>query len=205
MKQATGKTDSRPNVKKVSIQLALDGHSFSIVGGQGILPEATVKVEILTTRTLLVPEELFDSQQAATLLAADGKAPLSGETIVWSHPHNGVIAVMTAPSQALQQVHSYFDADTDVEYITPLLVDLRPSKPTFLLQSIAGYLYIKIYNAGLRLAEVLPTPTETDIRYVLERLDNTFPTRQYALRTAGKEACRLAKLVSNRFRSVRCE
>lgn len=78
MKQATGKTDSRPNVKKVSIQLALDGHSFSIVGGQGILPEATVKVEILTTRTLLVPEELFDSQQAATLLAADGKAPLSG-------------------------------------------------------------------------------------------------------------------------------
>ena len=205
MKQATGKTDSRPNVKKVSIQLALDGHSFSIVGGQGILPEATVKVEILTTRTLLVPEELFDSQQAATLLAADGKAPLSGETIVWSHPHNGVIAVMTAPSQALQQVHSYFDADTDVEYITPLLVDLRPSKPTFLLQSIAGYLYIKIYNAGLRLAEVLPTPTETDIRYVLERLDNTFPTRQYALRTAGKEAWRLAKLVSNRFRSVRCE
>lgn len=205
MKQATGKTDSRPNVKKVSIQLALDGHSFSIVGAQGILPEAAVKIEILTPRTLLVPEELFDPQQAPMLLAADGKTPLTGEEVVWSNPHNSVVAVMAVPSQALQQLHQYFDAGTAVEYITPLLVDLRPSKPTMLIQLAAGYLYIKIYGTGLRLAEVLPVPTDTDVRYAIERLDSTFPTKQYALRTAGKEAYRLAKLISDRFKSVRCE
>lgn len=205
MKQATGKTDSRPFVKKVSIQLALDGHSFSIVGAQGILPESAVKVEILTNRTLLIPEEIFDPQHAPLLLAADGKTPLTGEETVWSNPHNGIVAVMSVPSEALQQLHEYLDADTSVEYITPLLVDLRPSKPTMLLQLTGRYLYIKIYRTGLRLAEILPVPTDTDIRYAIERLDCTFPTREYALRTVGKEAYRLAKLISNRFKSVRCE
>lgn len=205
MKQATGKTDSRPFVKKVSIQLALDGHSFSIVGAQGILPETAVKIEILTNRTLLVPEELFDPQHAPLLLSADGKTPLAGEKTVWSNPHNGIVAVMAVPSLALQQLHQYFDADTAVEYITPLLVDLHPSKPTMLLQLAGGYLYIKIYHAGLRLAEVLPVPTDTDIRYAIERLDSAFPTKQFALRTVGKEAYRLAKLISDRFKSVRCE
>lgn len=205
MKQVTGKTDSRPVTKKVSIQLALDGHSFSIVGGQSILPEATVTVEILTARTLLVPEELFDPQQAAVLLAADGKTPLTGETTVYSAPHNGIVAVMAVPLQALQQLRKHIDADTSVKYTTPLLPDLHPKKPTILLRRIGGYLYIKIYNTGLRLAEVLPAPTDTDIQYMAERLDCEFPAKQYTLRAIGKDAHKLVKLIGKRYKSVQCE
>ncbi len=205
MKQATGRIDLRTATNKVSIQLALDGHSFSIIGGNGVLPEAVVSVEILTSRTLLVPEELFDLSQARTLLAADGKAPLAGEEIVHSAPVEGIVALMAVPTQALQQLRERLDADTVQEYTTPLLAPMHPAKPTVLLQRTAGYLYVKIYNAGLRLAEVLPTPTDTDVRYALERLGTEFPLKQYLLQLTGKENRRLEKLVGNRFKSVRCE
>ncbi len=205
MKQATGRIDRRSVTDNVSIQLALDGHSFSIVGGQSILPEPAVKVEILTVRTLLVPEELFVPEHAAALLAADGKAPLIGEETICTAPQHDIVAVMAVPSQALQQLHERLDEGTTLTYTTPLLVDPHPTKPTVLLQWIAGYLYIKIYQAGLRLAEVLPAPTDADIRYAIERLDTAFPFNRYALRIAGGEARRVSKLAGKFFKHVRCE
>lgn len=205
MKQATGKTNPRPVTKKVSIQLALDGHSFSIAGSESILPETAVTVEVLTARTLLVPEELFDPQQAAALLAADGKMPSTEEVPVYSAPHNGIVAVMAVPSLALQQLYKHVDADTSMEYTTPLLIDLHSEKPTVLLRRIGGYLYIKVYNTTLRFAEVLPAPTDADVQYAVERLDSEFPAKQYILRVRGKEARRLAKLVGYRYKKVRCE
>ncbi len=206
MKQATGRIDRQPVTDNVSIQLALDGHSFSIVGGQrGILPETAVSVEILTARTLLVPEELFAPEHAAALLAADGKAPLTGEETICTAPQQGVVAVMAVPSQALQQLRERFDEETTLTYTTPLLRDPHPTRPTVLLQWIAGYLYIKIYHAGLRLAEVLPAPTDADIRYAIERIGTAFPLKQYVLRVAGREARRLGKLASKPFKQVRCE
>ncbi len=205
MKQATGRIDRRSATDNVSIQLALDGHSFSLVGGQGILPETDVTVEILTARTLLVPEELFAPQYAAALLAADGKAPLTGEETICTAPQQGVVAVMAVPSQALQQLYERFDEGTALTYTTPLLLDPHPTKPTVLLQWIAGYLYIKIYHTGLRLAEVLPAPTDADIRYAIERIGTAFPLKQYALRVAGREARRLSKLAGKFFKHVRCE
>ena len=205
MKQATGRIDRRSVADNVSIQLALDGHSFSLVGGQGIQQGTAVSVGVLTVRTLLVPEELFKPEHAASLLAADGKAPLTGEETVCTAPQNGVVAVMAVPSQALQQLHERFDEGTPLTYTTPLLLDLHTTQPTVLLQWVAGYLYIKIYQTGLRLAEVLPAPTDADIRYAIERLGTAFPFKQYALRVAGREARRLGKLTGHFFKQVRCE
>ncbi len=205
MKQATGRTDLRNVTNKVSIQLALDGHSFSIVGSSAALSEAAVTVEVLTPRTLLVPEELFDESHAGTLLAADGKAPLTGEETVHSTPVEGIVALMAVPAQALRQLRERLNPDTELHYTTPLLTPVHPAKPTVLLHRTAGYLYIRIYNGGLRLAEVLPTPTDADIRYALERLETEFPLKQYAAQLSGKEKRRLEKVAGNRFKSVRCE
>ena len=205
MKQATGRTNLPTAPNKVSIQLALDGHSFSIVGSRAALSEAVVSVEILTPRTLLVPEELFDPSHAGTLLAADGKAPHTGEEIVHSAPVEGIVALMTVPTKALRRLRERLETDAELAYTTPLLAPAHPDKPTVLLHRAAGYLYIRIYNGGLRLAEVLPTPTDADIRYVLERLETEFPLKQYAVQLTGKENRRLEKLVGNRFKSVRCE
>ncbi|MDE6865670.1 MAG: DUF3822 family protein [Alistipes sp.] len=189
----------------MSIQLALDGHSFSIVGSRAALSEAVVSVEILTPRTLLVPEELFDPSHAATLLAADGKAPHTGEEIVHSAPVEGIVALMTVPTKALRRLRERLDTDAELAFTTPLLAPAHPDKPTVLLHQAAGYLYIRIYNGGLRLAEALPMPTDAAIRYVLERLETEFPLKQYAAQLFGKENRRLEKLVGKRFKSVRCE
>ena len=205
MKQVTGRTNPRPAVKKVSIQLALDGHSFSIAGCEGLLPEPTVTVEILTARTLLVPEELFDPQRAAALLAADGKTPLTGEVTVHSAPHNGAVAVMAVPELALQQLRERLDADTQLTYTTPLLPVIHPKTPTVLLRRAGHYLYIKVYHPTLRLAEVIPAPTDADVRYAVERLDSEFPAKEYTLCVKGKAARPLIKLVGKRYKKVQCE
>ena len=63
MRQATGSNTPQLG-NKVSIQLSLDGHSFS-VPALSELPagEAPVTVELLLPRTMLVPGELFDAER----------------------------------------------------------------------------------------------------------------------------------------------
>ena len=70
MKQATG-SNTPQSINKVSIQLTLDGHSFSAPALSGEFPgDGPVEVELLTPRTMLVPEELFDKEHAGEVLAA---------------------------------------------------------------------------------------------------------------------------------------
>ena len=72
MKQATG-SNTPQSINKVSIQLTLDGHSFSAPALSGEFPgDGPVEVELLTPRTTLVPEEFFDEACAGELLAAAG-------------------------------------------------------------------------------------------------------------------------------------
>ena len=74
MKQATG-SNTPQSINKVSIQLTLDGHSFSAPALSGEFPgDGPVEVELLTPLTMLVPEELFDKEHAGEVLAAAGMA-----------------------------------------------------------------------------------------------------------------------------------
>ena len=94
MKQATG-SNTPQSINKVSIQLTLDGHSFSAPALSGEFPgDGPVEVELLTPRTMLVPEELFDKEHAGEVLAAAGMAALPGECPVWSAPQQNAVAVM---------------------------------------------------------------------------------------------------------------
>ena len=204
MRQVTGKTNPESTANKVSIQLALDGHSFSVDGHPGTGGEP-LTVEIRSPRTLLVPEALFAPERAELLLAADGKAPLYGEVAVWSEPADGMVAVMAVPKEVLAQVKEQAGPDRALHYTTPLCFPLNPSRPTAQVQYLAGYLYIKIYHAGLRLAEVLPAPEEADLRYVFERLEREFPARQFSLQLLGAEAHPIAKLVGKYYHDTRCE
>ena len=105
MKQATG-SNTPQSINKVSIQLTLDGHSFSAPALSGEFPgDGPVEVELLTPRTMLVPEELFDKEHAGEVLAAAGMAALPGECPVWSAPQQNAVAVMAAAENALAAVH----------------------------------------------------------------------------------------------------
>ena len=182
MKQATG-SNTPQSINKVSIQLTLDGHSFSAPALSGEFPgDGPVEVELLTPRTMLVPEELFDKEHAGEVLAAAGMAALPGECPVWSAPQQNAVAVMA-----------------------PLLCVPQTSVPTVWMYYAAGLLYIKVYDGKLRFAEVVPAPDEADLLYMLERLGSEFRLRDYTLRIGSGDGRALKRKLGGYFRQIVCE
>lgn len=203
MKRATG-SKPQPTANKVSIQLALDGHSFSVRFPAGDLAAESPTVEVLTPRTLLVPAEVLDPARAGDLLAAAGLAPEAGECAVCSAPQAGIAAVMALPEEALQQLGER--CKEPVRFTTPLLDEPTKKEATVWLRRTAGLLFIKVYRSGgLRFAEVIPALTDADVVYFMDRLAGEFPPREFAVHIAGEDARKLRKLMGNVFREVVCE
>lgn len=203
MKQATG-SNTPQSINKVSIQLTLDGHSFSAPALSGEFPgDSPVEVELLTPRTMLVPEELFDEEHAGEVLAAAGMAALPGECPVWSAPQQNAVAVMAAAENALAAVHERLGGRA--RYTTPLLCVPQTSVPTVWMYYAAGLLYIKVYDGKLRFAEVVPAPDEADLLYMLERLGSEFRLRDYTLRIGSGDGRALKRKLGGYFRQIVCE
>ncbi len=204
MRQVTGSKTPQPN-NKVSIQLSLDGHSFS-VPALSELPAsgAPVTVELLLPRTMLVPADLFDTEKSAELLAANGMPPTAEECVVHSDPEAEFVALAAINREALRQVEEKLGERA--RFTTPLLDTPANTAKTVWMSRRAGLLYIKVYDAGeLQLAEVLPAATETDVAYFFERLDGCFPLKGYELRIAGDDPKAARKLLGKRFKQVTCE
>ncbi|WP_282197134.1 hypothetical protein [Alistipes finegoldii] len=188
----------------MSIQLTLDGHSFSAPALSGEFPgDGPVEVELLTPRTTLVPEEFFDEACAGELLAAAGMAALPGERAVWSAPQQNAVAVMAAAEDALAAVHERLGGRA--RYTTPLLCVPQASVPTVWMYYAAGLLYIKVYDGKLRFAEVVPAPDEADLLYMLERLGSEFRLRNYTLRIGSGDGRALKRKLGGYFRQIVCE
>lgn len=203
MKQATG-SKTPQIINKVSIQLALDGHSFSAPALSGEFPgEGPVEVELLTARTLLVPDEFFDEGRAGELLAAAGMAALPGERVVHSDSQQQVVAVMAAAEDALHAVRERLG--DRVRYTTPLLDAPQANVPTVWMYYTAGLLYIKVYDGKLRFAEVIPAPDEADLLYFLERLGSEFPLKDFTLDIGGGDARMLKRKLNGYFKRIVCE
>lgn len=202
MRQETGKTNRPEPGYKVSIQLSLDGHSFSMP----TLPDpqaGILDVEVLTPRTQLVPAEYFSAEEAPKLLAAAGLAPREDESVVWSDPQAEVVAVMTLPKPARERI----EADSrQVRYTTPLLAASAPTAKEVRLHRTESLLYIKVFDGMSRLvlAEVIPASGEPDIRYFLERLATVFPLREYAMQVSGLDSKRICKQFGQFFRKATC-
>ena len=173
MRQATG-SNTPQSGNKVSIQLSLDGHSFS-VPALSELPagEAPVTVELLLPGTMLVPGELFDAERGAEMLAANGMPPTAEESVVASDPEAEFVAVTAINREALRQVEEKLG--DRARFTTPLLHTPANTAKTVWMSRRAGLLYIKVYDGGeLQLAEAIPAATDTDAAYFFERLDGCF-------------------------------
>lgn len=203
MKQVTG-SNTRGSAKKVSIQLALDGHSFCIAGlNAEFAGDEPVEVEVLTPRTTLVPRELFAPEAAGGLLAAAGMPALAGERIVWSDAEAEIVAVMAVGGDVYDAVAGKLGAHA--RFTTPLLGGSQPETATVWMLRTACLLYIKVYDGGLRLAEVIPAPADADVLYFTERLGVNYSLPGFTLRAAGSEAKALCKLIRKRFKTTLCE
>ncbi len=122
MRQATG-SNTPQSGNKVSIQLSLDGHSFS-VPALSELPagEAPVTVELLLPRTMLVPGELFDAERGAEMLAANGMPPTAEERA-------GLLYIKVYDGGELQLAEAIPAAtDTDAAYFFERLDGCFPLK-----------------------------------------------------------------------------
>ena len=195
MRQATG-SNTPQSGNKVSIQLSLDGHSFS-VPALSELPagEAPVTVELLLPRTMLVPGELFDAERGAEMLAANGMPPTAEECVVASDPEAEFVAVTAINREALRQVEEKLG--DRARFTTPLLHTPANTAKTMWMSRRAGLLYIKVYDGGeLQLAEAIPAATDTD---------GCFPLKEYELRIAGDNPKAARKLLGKRFRQTTCE
>ena len=189
---------------KVSIQLTLDGHSFSAHGLDGEFPgEEPVVAELLTARTMLVPEEVLGTGDAGTLLAANGMAPAAEERAVCSLPVQGIVAVMAAHREALRQAEEKLG--DRILYTTPLLREVQAGTPTVWAYRTAGLLYIKVYDGILRFAGVIPAPDTADVCYFTERLEKEFALKSCELRISGDAAKACGKLLKGYFKRIVCE
>ena len=203
MKQVTG-SNTPQATNKVSIQLTLDGHSFSAHGLDGEFPgEEPVEAELLTARTMLVPEEVLGTGDAGTLLAANGMAPAAEERAVCSLPVQGIVAVMAAHREALRQAEEKLG--DRILYTTPLLREVQAGTPTVWAYRTAGLLYIKLYDGSLRFAGVIPAPDTADVCYFTERLEKEFALKSCELRISGDDAKACGKLLKGYFKRIVCE
>ena len=195
MRQATG-SNTPQSGNKVSIQLSLDGHSFS-VPALSELPAGEAPV-------MLVPGELFDAERGAEMLAANGMPPTAEESVVASDPEAEFVAVTAINREALRQVEEKLG--DRARFTTPLLHTPANTAKTVWMSRRAGLLYIKVYDGGeLQLAEAIPAATDTDAAYFFERLDGCFPLKEYELRIAGDNPKAARKLLGKRFRQTTCE
>ena len=190
MKQVTG-SNTPQATNKVSIQLTLDGHSFSAHGLDGEFPgEEPV-------------EEVLGTGDAGTLLAANGMAPAAEERAVCSLPVQGIVAVMAAHREALRQAEEKLG--DRILYTTPLLREVQAGTPTVWAYRTAGLLYIKVYDGSLRFAGVIPAPDTADVCYFTERLEKEFALKSCELRISGDDAKACGKLLKGYFKRIVCE
>lgn len=209
MRQVTGKTNPSTTDKKVSIQLALDGHSFSMATATGMVAydEACSyeTVELLTWRTVLVPKQLFQAEYAASLMAAEGMTLAADERIVLAEEpqRSEHVAVMACTQEVAEIIDAMVARGARVT--TPLL-----HTPTFLGPTVwicdTGYLiYIKVYTPAFAFAEALPAGDE-DLHCLLQRLAERCELSKYTLqldcRHTRKER---RKLYKNYFKKIVCE
>lgn len=203
MKPATG-SNTPQSANKVSIQQSLDGHSFSVQGAEALASDAAaVEVEVLSERTMLVPREAFDAANCEALLAANGTPLAEGQQAVYSDPRAEIVAVMALSGDALETVQARLGERA--VFTTPLLTTPQTAGPTVWMYLAGQLLYIKVYDSGLRLAEVVPATEQADLVYVVERLGNAFLIGENTLSVAGPAARTLRKLVGKRFGKVVCE
>lgn len=204
MKQVTG-NNITVTEKKVSIQLPLGGHSFSVdaIPADVLEGDRQVEFRVITPRTTLVPREQFDETGCEAYLRVAGMPALAGETAVASDTLAQIVAVTAIDSECLRAIRERLGARA--VFTTPLLDIQKYSSPAVWLYRTGGLLYVKVYNITLRLAEVVTVASDADAVMLMHDLDAVYGFGGYAIRCHGEQASAMRKLLSKYYSDVRCE
>ena len=202
MKQATGETNSQPETKYVSIQLRLDGHSFS----EEVLDplakgKKPVEISVLSAKTLLIPQELFDEKGAPTLMQINGMTPTDSECILHTDPTQPIVALIAVNRTSVDRILTRLG--NRIQWTTPLLHSGEYTLPCVWIFRHEELAYLKIWTQrNLRLAEILIAPTAEDLLYYITELLPEMELANCDIRLAGKPTKQDSHLLKEYFKHV---
>ena len=195
----------------MSIQLTLSGHSFS----RSDLPKLStdkqfVEIEVLSSRVVLIPFELFEEVNPVEILAINGITLNENESVVTvPDEQQQIVAALALPNNLIAAAQERY-GDNHL-FSTPLLRSRICTEPTAWLYLAERIIYIKVWSDGkLRMAEVLPRKKETDTLYYTAAIDAQFDLKRFKIVIEGAngfadEARETAKILSKYYKKVVCE
>lgn len=190
---------SSNTTNKVSIRLT-GGHSFSVATPTQKVDE----VELLTSRTLLVPEQFYAAEGAKSAFAASGMPIEADDQVLPIRTDKGMMALVALTSAEQEALSAAFG--DEVRYTTPLLHPVGNIEPTVWICDTEDLIYIKVYDPKLQAAEVVAIENESDREYLLSRLIEACDPKRYTvrlnLRSKNKQLLRHYK---NLFKRLQCE
>ena len=205
MRQVTG-NNIQISANKVSIQLPLGGHSFSLEQAAEACRNTTVETvecTVLTPRTTLVPRECFDAAAAEHYLRIAGLGCRTNETAVTSDTSARIVAVMAADAGCVRGLREMFG--DRVTFTSPLCGNQNYSEPTVWLHRTGDLIYIKIYRPVLRLAEALEISSDTDVLQLLYDLRGAYDADSCTIVCSGERCEHLRRKLAKYYRHVKCE
>lgn len=204
MRQVTG-SNPIPSNEKVSIQLKLDGHSFS----RDMLPkrvseDVTAQVELLTAKSVAVPEECFEAELATSLLSMSGIVVAKDEEVVWSEAVDGIIAVMAIPHDFAEGLKSKFG--DRLCFTSPLLRTYVGKGEYLYIYNVGKVAYLKLYKGEqLLYCEATSVAGDDDLLYIVERLAQEFQLTSMKILLAGESSTKLTTLLKQYYKVEKCE
>ena len=200
MKQVTGATNNKPEIKNVSIRLRLDGHSFSEEKLDIPAKEKkTVEIEVLTGKTMLVPREVFDAKAAPALMRINGMEPTEKECILTSDPQQPVIALMAADKASVEKVRARLKEK--IRWTSPLLRTGEFTASCLWIFRYEELAYLKVWERQtLRLAETFIAPTGEDLLFYVRELTQELQIENCEIRLEGNPTKQDGRLLREYFK-----
>ena len=146
-------------LNNVSIRLMSGGHTFSNQDIESVKSAGeNAMVEFVTPKTVLRPEQGFDATNAKSDLETVGYVVADDEVVVSSPAYNGRVAVMAVNAKCVEAIVA---VNASISYSSPLLSGEDMAEGSY-IALYGNVLYVRVYKAGLRLAEAMVVETDAD-------------------------------------------
>lgn len=187
---------------------------------RGGVPGAFRPVRLMpdTCKTVLVPAELFDPEQAADYLKINNITVGAAETVEVSHitiDTPSPVAVMVYSATALRIAREVFDARLGITSpfeaaaaYTPAKLRRKDADKCFASLYLTGTnVYITVWRIGvvLEYCEVLPYSTTADILYYMHEVGARFGLHKNPIYIRGTGAKDTARMLKKSFKKCKCE
>jgi hypothetical protein len=166
--------------------------------------DVTAQVELLTAKSVAVPEACFEAELATSLLTMSGIVVAKDEEVVWSEAVDGIIAVMAIPHDFAEGLKSKFG--DRLCFTSPLLRTYVGKGEYLYIYNVGKVAYLKLYKGEqLLYCEATSAAGDDDLLYIVERLAQEFQLTSMRILLAGESSTKLTTLLKQYYKVEKCE